>query len=95
MQPYRATLNSLNSGIHLPTAVSHLATSLIRNSRDAYFRWVSMPDWKPVCIATAIMLVTSGLCLSLTPPEKLIIPGSFLGGIHPASMEMILKPASR
>jgi hypothetical protein len=42
-------------------------------------------------VAAGTVAVTSLLCLALALPVKMIIPSDLLGGIHPASMDMLLN----
>jgi hypothetical protein len=42
-------------------------------------------------VAAGTVAVTSLLCLALALPVKMIIPSDLLGGIHPASMDMLLS----
>jgi hypothetical protein len=42
-------------------------------------------------VAAGTVAATSLLCLVLALPVKMIIPSDLLGGIHPASMDMLLS----
>jgi hypothetical protein len=77
------TISPLNSAAQ--TRLAFLRSPFGGPSRDALKRG---------CMAAGVVAgtvaVTSLLCLTLALPVKMIIPSDLLGGIHPASMDMLL-----
>ena len=90
-----ATFSLVDSGIHVLLAIENFASASMRNGRVAYSRVNFRSGFKRISIAMGVTLVASWLCLSLPLPEKLIMPSGLMGGIHPASMEILLTSANK
>ena len=89
------TFSLVDSSIRLLLAIENFASASMRNSRVAYSRFNFRTGFKQISIATGVMLVASLLCLSLSLPKGIIIPSGLMGGIHPASMEILLTSANK
>lgn len=75
----------VNSTLHTLLAISEGTVASLRSP----FSKFTSSAFKRGCLAAGIVLAASLLCLSLSLPAKMIIPSDLLGGIHPASMDML------
>jgi hypothetical protein len=81
----------LNSASHTLLATSVAALAFLRRPFGVPFRGALRRGCVAAGVAAGTVAVTSLLCLALALPVKMIIPSDLLGGIHPASMDMLLS----
>ena len=83
------SFSPLNSPFHSLWVSAQWGVACLRHPFSAFSR----RTFKRGCVAAGIVAAASLLCLSLSLPMKIIIPSDLLGGIHPASMDMLVASA--
>ena len=96
---HTVTFSLVYGSIHVLPAIGNFASASMRNSRAAYASFSSRISLKRTVVVAGLLFVASLPCLSLSLTAlsafsaKMLIPGDLLGGIHPASMEMLVTSA--
>lgn len=85
------TLKPENSCIDLLLGSGSFLSGIMREGRRALFTRSALIRYPQIAIATAVIVVASWACLSISIPETMVMPSTLLGGMHPASIDLVFS----
>lgn len=95
MHFHSITYSLAHGSIHFLLEIGNIIAAGMRNSRSAYCMLRSQISYKQALMGAVVMLLACFLCLSISLPIKMVVPGNLMGGIHPASLEVLAVSAGK